>query len=231
MCVCAWLLTSHSVSYSTNMFVYWVYWQWSHRTRQKLRGGLGGWLVGRLVAFLRENRKTHTNKEVLDEIAFQTRRACTQCTTVRLYLFDGSLANLVRVFPDALQEVPQLRHGRVPDLRPQLGDVFSHDGAEPVLARLWETRMLQLFQRPQGRVVPNTHASARVKFISRPIKQPVGLKTSSLFLMFRWQRWKAVWTSVLGYGWEHLQNWKTPEKQTVSSLAGSRLEANRSTQK
>lgn len=140
--------------------------------------------MGRLVAFLRENLKTHTNKEVHDEIALQTRHAYIQCMMVCLYLFDGSLANLVRVFPDALQEVPQLRHGRVPDLRPQFGDVFSHDGAEPVLARLWETRMLQLFQCPQGWVVPKTHASARVKLIYHPIKQSVGLKTSSLFLMF-----------------------------------------------
>lgn len=76
--------------------------------------------------------------------------------TTRVYLFDGGLANLVRVFPNALQEVPQLRHGRVPNLRPQFGDVFSHDGAKPVLACLWETRVLQLFECPQGWVVPNT---------------------------------------------------------------------------
>lgn len=69
------------------------------------------------------------------------------------------------MFPDALQEVPQLRHGRVPDLRPQFGDVFCHDGAEPVLACLRETRLLQLFQCPQSWVVPNMHTKAQVKAI------------------------------------------------------------------
>lgn len=100
-----------------------------------------------------------------------------------VYLFDGSLANLVRVFPDALQEVPQLRHGRVPNLRPQFGDVFSHDGAEPVLARFRETRLLQLFQCPQCWVVPN-NSSAQVKFNYCPIKELVGLKMSTVFKMF-----------------------------------------------
>lgn len=74
-----------------------------------------------------------------------------------LYLFDGRLSNLVRVFPDALQEVPQLRHGRVSDLCPQFGNVFGHDGAESVLAGSGKTRPLQLLQRPQRWVVPNIH--------------------------------------------------------------------------
>lgn len=60
------------------------------------------------------------------------------------YLFDGRLSDLVRVFADALQEVSQLRHGRVLDERPQLGDVLSHDGAEPVLAGSGKTRVFQL---------------------------------------------------------------------------------------
>lgn len=70
------------------------------------------------------------------------------------YLFDGRLSYFVRVLPDALQEVSQLCHGRVPDLRPQFGDVFCHDGAEPVLTRLGKTRLLQLLQSAQSRVVP-----------------------------------------------------------------------------
>lgn len=74
-----------------------------------------------------------------------------------VYLLDGRLSDLVRVFPDALQEVSELRHGRVSDLRPQFGDVFRHDGAEPVLTGSGETRELQLLQRPQRRVVPNKH--------------------------------------------------------------------------
>jgi len=61
------------------------------------------------------------------------------------------------VFADALQEVSELRHGRVPDLRPQLGAVLRHDGAEPVLTGSGQTRVLQLLQRPQRWVVPNTH--------------------------------------------------------------------------
>lgn len=74
-----------------------------------------------------------------------------------MYLFDGRLSDLVRVFSDALQEVPQLRHGRVPDLCPQLGNVFGHDGAESVLASFGETSPLELFQRPQRWVVPKIH--------------------------------------------------------------------------
>lgn len=74
-----------------------------------------------------------------------------------MHLFDGGLSDLVRVFPDALQEVSQLGHGRVPDLRPQFGDVFRHDGAEPVLTRPGKTCLFKLLQRPECRVVPNTH--------------------------------------------------------------------------
>ncbi len=79
------------------------------------------------------------------------------CSCVSVYLFDGGLSYLVRVLPDALQEVSQLRHGRVPDLRPQLGDVFRHNGAETILTRPGKTCLLQLLQRPQRWVVPNTH--------------------------------------------------------------------------
>lgn len=64
-----------------------------------------------------------------------------------VYLLDGGLSDLVRVFPDALQEVSQLAHGCVPNVGPQFGDVLSHDGAEPVLARPRETGLLQLLQR------------------------------------------------------------------------------------
>ena len=78
-----------------------------------------------------------------------------------MYLFDGRLSDLVRVFADALQEVSELRHGRVSDLRPQFGDVLRHDGAEPVLTGPGKTRELQLLQSPQRRVVPNTHTHTR----------------------------------------------------------------------
>lgn len=61
------------------------------------------------------------------------------------------------MLPDALQEVSQLSHGRVPDLCPQFGDVFRHDGAEPVFTSPGKTRLLQLLQRPQRWVVPDTH--------------------------------------------------------------------------
>lgn len=141
-CVCVRLLTSHSVSDSTNMFVYWVYWQWSHRGRKRMSGA--GVECGGALSEQKSQRRIQTIS-VSD----------TPCVIACAYLSDGSLANLVRVFPDALQEVPQLRHGCVPDLRPQFGDVFSHDGAEPVLARLRETRLLQLFQCAQGWVVPS----------------------------------------------------------------------------
>lgn len=76
------------------------------------------------------------------------------CVFMFVYLFDGSLSYFVRVLPDALQEVSQLCHGRVPDLCPQLGDVFCHDGAEPVLTHSGKTRLFQLLQSPQSRVVP-----------------------------------------------------------------------------
>lgn len=81
-----------------------------------------------------------------------------------MYLFDGGLSDLVRVFPDALQEVSQLRHGRVADLYPQFGDVFGHDGAEAVLTGPGKTRLLQLLQCPQRRVVPDTHTHTQVDF-------------------------------------------------------------------
>lgn len=81
------------------------------------------------------------------------------------YLFDGGLSYLVRVLPDALQEVSQLCHGRVPDLYPQFGNVFRHNGAEPVLARPGKTRVLQLLQSPQRWVVPNTHTHTRTQSI------------------------------------------------------------------
>lgn len=87
-----------------------------------------------------------------------------------MHLFDGGLSDLVRVFPDALQEVSQLGHGRVPDLRPQFGDVFRHDGAEPVLTRPGKTRLFKLLQRPKCRVVPNTHTHTKhLKIHTEPV--------------------------------------------------------------
>lgn len=87
-----------------------------------------------------------------------------------MYLLDGRLADFVRVFADAFQEVSELRHGRVPDLRPQLGDVFRHDGAEAVLTGPGKTRGLQLLQRPQRRVVPAV--KTRVNFKQKIRKHP-----------------------------------------------------------
>lgn len=63
---------------------------------------------------------------------------------IAAYLSDGRLSNLVRVFADAFQEVSELRHGGVPDVRPQFGDVLCHDGAEPVLTGSRKTCVFQL---------------------------------------------------------------------------------------
>lgn len=66
------------------------------------------------------------------------------CKGVFVHLFDGCLSYLVRVLPDALKKVSQLCHRRVPDLRPQFGDVFCHDGAEAILTGPGEAGVLQL---------------------------------------------------------------------------------------
>lgn len=50
------------------------------------------------------------------------------------YLSHGRLPDLVRVLPDALQEVLQVRHGHLLDVLAQSGEVFSHNLAEAVLA-------------------------------------------------------------------------------------------------
>lgn len=50
------------------------------------------------------------------------------------YLSHGRLSDLVRVLPDALQEVLQVRHGHLLDVLAQSGQVLSHNLAEAVLA-------------------------------------------------------------------------------------------------
>lgn len=50
------------------------------------------------------------------------------------YLFHRGLSHFVRVFPDALQEVLQVRHGDLLDLLPESWQIFSHNLAEPIVA-------------------------------------------------------------------------------------------------
>lgn len=48
------------------------------------------------------------------------------------HLFHGSLSDLIRMLADALQEVFEVRHGDVSDLRAQTWDILCHDGAETI---------------------------------------------------------------------------------------------------
>lgn len=68
-------------------------------------------------------------------------------------LSHGRLSDLVRVLPDALQEVLKVRHGDLLDLLTEFGERLGHDLAKAILADPRYVDVLQLFHGLQCRIV------------------------------------------------------------------------------
>lgn len=140
------------------------------------------WLCLSIDRSLLTGWRGQSKQSVINKQSSKPSKSVSVCVCVFMYLFDGSLSNFVWVLPDALQEVSQLCHGRVPDLCPQLGDVFCHDWAKPVLTHPGKTCLFELLQGSQSRVVPTvTHRKIHRTSFIHSVSQLISYELNSNF--------------------------------------------------